>query len=417
MMEAVTEAYRAARRMSLYEQPSRPSILLSADVQDSPTTSSTLTEPAAGQVSVGLQGAAGTVAAAELTAKAEPRSVPASTGSSLAANATVIPAAKEPSEPDASTLAASAEQRPAAYRFDLRNGKIDILPEPPEPEDRGFALDTYQELVVKARELHERLMGTNSARRVCNSVERLLTALGTQFDDLRPGVLLQRERSIAADRAAFGDELFPDTIAMMDDALQTLRDLLAAFPIVRRIENERLALDLDRNADAISAIQQEMDAVKLAAAQSGAVTEEAINALAQNDAAIEDAIDPVVRTSLIADNVLVFRNFASAVIAGIAGYGRLAIAKVGPELAGLGGDIWKEIRSRLPNGVGLAVTVAPLLLLADQIRDPYLRISATVPALTPVANVLRKAIADNIKAALAGKAKDKPQRKGRGKNR
>ena len=139
-------------------------------------------------------------------------------------------------------------------------------------------------------------------------------------------------------------------------------------------------------------------------------------ALAQNDAAIEDAIDPVVRTSLIADNLLVFRNFASAVIGGIAGYGRLAIAKVGPELAGLGGDIWKEIRGRLPNGVGLAVTVAPLLLLADQISDPYLRIGATVPALTPVANVLRKAIADSIKAALVGKAKDKPQRKGRGKN-
>lgn len=310
----------------------------------------------------------------------------------------------------------SLEQHPAAYRFELRGGKIDILPELPEPEDRGFALDTYQELVAKAGELHERLKGTNSARRVCNSVERLLTALGTRFDDLRPGVLLSRSRSLEADRAAFGDELLPDTIAMMDDTLQTLRDLLAAFPIVRRIENERLALDLDRNADTISAIQQEMDAVKVAAAQSGAVTEEAINALTHNDAAIEDAIDPVVRTSLIADNLLVLRNFASAVIGGIAGYGRLAIAKVGPELTGLGGDIWQEIRGHLPNGVGLAVTVAPLFLLADHISDPYLRIGATVPALTPVANVLRKAIADSLKAALAGKAKDK-QRKGRGKNR
>ena len=252
----------------------------------------------------------------------------------------------------------SLEQHPAAYRFELRGGKIDILPELPEPEDRGFALDTYQELVAKAGELHERLKGTNSARRVCNSVERLLTALGTRFDDLRPGVLLSRSRSLEADRAAFGDELLPDTIAMMDDTLQTLRDLLAAFPIVRRIENERLALDLDRNADTISAIQQEMDAVKVAAAQSGAVTEEAINALTHNDAAIEDAIDPVVRTSLIADNLLVLRNFASAVIGGIAGYGRLAIAKVGPELTGLGGDIWQEIRGHLPNGVGLAVTLA-----------------------------------------------------------
>jgi hypothetical protein len=446
--------------------------LLSAGVQDPPTTTSTLTETAAGQwqgeqalptatasgapptvppsagdtagsslpnptgltgaeakttagnlareVAVGLQGAEAKTTAGELTARVEPKVVPMSgritSGSSVTVDATIIRAAKAPPVPDAGALPASAEQRPAAYQFGVRDGKIDVLPEPLEPENREFALDTYHELVAKARELHERLKGTNSARRVCDSIERLLTALGTQFDDLRPGVLLSRSRSIEADRTAFGEELFPDTIAMMDDTLQTLHDLLAAFPIVRRIENERLALDLDRNADAISAIQQEMDAVKVAAAQSGAVTEEAINALAHNDSAIEDAIDPVVRTSLIADNLLVLRNFASAVIGGIAGYGRLAIAKVGPELAGLGDDIWNEIRGRLPNAVGLAVTVAPLFLLADQISDPYLRIGATVPALTPVANVLRKAIADSLKAALAGKAKDK-QRKGRGKNR
>ena len=45
----------------------------------------------------------------------------------------------------------------------------------PEPENREFALDTYDELVAKARELHDRLKGTNSARRLCNSVERLLS--------------------------------------------------------------------------------------------------------------------------------------------------------------------------------------------------------------------------------------------------
>jgi hypothetical protein len=57
-----------------------------------------------------------------------------------------------------------------------RDGKIDVLPEPPEPADREFALDTYPELVAKARKLRERLKGANSARRVCDSIERLLTA-------------------------------------------------------------------------------------------------------------------------------------------------------------------------------------------------------------------------------------------------
>jgi len=52
MMEAgsrSTEAYRAARRMALYDQPSQRLPLLSAGVQDTPTTTSALTEPTAGQ--------------------------------------------------------------------------------------------------------------------------------------------------------------------------------------------------------------------------------------------------------------------------------------------------------------------------------------------------------------------------------
>jgi hypothetical protein len=204
--------------------------------------------------------------------KVVPTSAPFTAGSSITVDAAVLRAAEEVLSSDAGTLAASAEQRPAAYRFELRDGKIDVLPEPPEPEDREFALDIYQELVAKARELHERLKGTNSARRVCDSVERLLTALGTQFDDIRPGVLLSRSRSIEADRTAFGDELLPDTIAMMDDTARTLRDLLAAFPIVRRVEAEVLALDLDRSADAIPALREEMAAIKAAAEKSGAVT-------------------------------------------------------------------------------------------------------------------------------------------------
>jgi hypothetical protein len=143
------------------------------------------------------------------------------------------PAADEVEVVEEELVAASVEQRPAAFRFRLRDWKVDVLPEPPNPEDREFALDTYQELAIKTRELHERLKASNSARRVCDSIQRLLVALGGSFDDLRPGVLLSRERSIAADRVAFSDELFADTIAMMDDVLGTLHNILAAFPIVR----------------------------------------------------------------------------------------------------------------------------------------------------------------------------------------
>jgi hypothetical protein len=307
-------------------------------------------------------------------------------------------------------LAASAEQRPAAYRFELRGGKIDILPEPPEPEDRGFALDTYQDLVAKARELHERLKGTNSARRVCNSVERLLTALGTRFDALRPGVLLSRSRSLEADRAAFGDELLPDTIAMMDDAARTLRDLLASFPTVRRIEAEVLALDLDRSADAVPTIREQMAAIKAAAIRSGAVTEEVISALAQNDDAIEEATDPLVRTSLVADKLLVFRNFVGAVIGGLASYGSIAIAKARAGLGELAGKSWEEVKNQLPKSIGATAALVPPFALVGLVvwfTDPVTGVAVTVATFKPMAKILKSFARDE-------KTKKQPKR---GKNR
>jgi hypothetical protein len=311
------------------------------------------------------------------------------------------------------------QQRPAAYRFEVHRGKIGVLPEPPKPRDREFAADTYHELVAKAQELHDRLSGSNSARRLCNSVERLLLALGSNFDELRPGVLLSRSRSIEADRAAFADELFPDALALMDDALQTLRDLLAAFPIVRRIEAEGMALDLDRIRDAIPVIREQMAAIQVAAENSGAVTEETTVALAQNDAAIEDAIDPVVRRSLVADKLLVFRNFAGAVIGGAASYGRGALAKAGAELGELGGKSWQAIKDELPNGFGTAARIAPvigLVTLAGVIAGPVGSIASVVPAFEPISNALKNAIRDGLKDARAGKEKDKPNgKKGRTK--
>jgi hypothetical protein len=255
---------------------------------------------------------------------------------------------------------------------------------------------------------------------VCDSIERLLTTLGARFDDLRPGVLLSQARSIEADRAAFSSddargEVFPDVIAMIDDVQQTLRDLLAAFPIVRRIEAERLALDLDRYADAVQTIREQMDAIQSAAALSEAVTEESIAALAQNDGAIEDATDPVVRTSLVADKLLVFRNFGAAVVGGIASYGRIALSRAGKDLIEPVSKSWEAIKDELPKGIGALARVGPLLLLADHLANPYTQIAVGVAAFSPIASALKKAIADGLRDAPANKRK-RPKEKKRGKS-
>lgn len=297
---------------------------------------------------------------------------------------------------DESPATEDVEQRPAAYRFGIRGGKLDVVPEPPEPEDRQFAVDTYEELIAKARELLDRLKRTNSPARVCNSVERLLSALGTNFDELRPGLLLSRARSIEADRTAFATdeargELFADAFAMMEDMLQTLRDSLATFPYVRRIEAERLALDLDRNPEAVPVVHERMEEVQQSAKQSGAATEQAVSALAQNDEAIEEAADPVLRTSLVADKLLVVWNFLSA-----------AASVVGKELGDVAGPSWAAIKAELPKGIGAATRAAPFMGLVAFIgwaAGPVAGIASVLPAFKPIAEAFGK---------LAGSEKPDP---------
>lgn len=302
----------------------------------------------------------------------------------------------------------SIEQRPAAYRFTSRKGQIDVLPEPPDAEDREFALDAYNELVFKARELLDRLKGTNSARRACDTIQRLMTALGTKFDDLRPGVLLSRVRSIEVDRAAFEGELFADAFAMLDDTLQSARDLMAAFPIVRRIEAERLALDLDRHPHAVPILREGMDEIKSAAEQLPAATEQAIDALIQNDVAIEEATDLVLRTSLVADKLLVVRNFLSATAG--------ALAKLKSELGEVGGESWAAIRTELPKGVGFAARVAPfmgLVTLTGLLAGPVAGIAAVVPGFNSIATAFKKFAMPEAAEIPKLKPKARPKTKAR----
>jgi hypothetical protein len=192
---------------------------------------------------------------------------------------------------------------------------------------------------------------------------------------------------------------------MMDDTARTLRDLLASFPIVRRIEAEALALDLDRSVDAVPTIREQMAAIKAAAEKSGAVTPEAIGALTQNDAAIEDAIDPVVKRRLVADSLLVFRNFVGAVIGGIVKYGGAALAQARAGLGKLATKSWDEINNQLPKSIGAtAALVPPLALvgLAVWLTDPVTGVAVTVATFKLKAKIL-KSIAHGEKPAKAKK--------------
>jgi hypothetical protein len=174
---------------------------------------------------------------------------------------------------------------------------------------------------------------------------------------------------------------------VIGDVLQTARDLLAAFPIARHIEAERLALDLDRQPDLIAAVAQQATAITTAAATSEVVTPKAIAALGQNDAAISSATDALLRTSLIADKVLVVGNFARAVA-----------GKAWNELRELGATSWQAIKDELPKGVGLLARVGPLMGLSVLIAGPVGGLAGAAPALKPLANALKKLVGKPQKA-------------------
>lgn len=300
--------------------------------------------------------------------------------------------AGEDAEDDA--LTASAEQRPAAYRFGLNNDRVDTIPEPPQPRDTSFATDTYSEARTKTEALYHRLTQTNSSPRVAASTAGVMDILGVDFSDLRPGLLLSRTRSLEADRAAFDTEegraeLFPDALAMIDDVLLTLRDLLAAFPIVREIEIERLALDLDRISESVPAIRLHAEEIVEAAAESGGAWDRALAALRRIDPAIQASTgDPLLQRSLIADKLLVLRNFGGAVVGGLAHGGRIVTS----ELADLAGKSWQEIKSELPKGFGTAARISPLLLLATLLAGSTGGIAASLPAFKPLATALRRVL-------------------------
>lgn len=289
----------------------------------------------------------------------------------------------------------SVEQRPAAYRFTSTGDKIDVLPEPPAPIDRQLATDTQQELLRKAQELLSRLCNSNSAQRVCDSVQRLVDALDVPFDQLRPGLLLSRVRSLEADRATFDtedarEELFPDAFAIIDDAVNTARDLLGMFPEVRRVEVERVALDLHRNPNALPIVEQQANEIEAAAQKSEAATDSAVQALARNDAAINAATDPVLRNELVADKLLVIGNFA-----------RAAAGKALAELSELGAASWEEAKDKLPKGVGAAALAVPLMglvALTVWIAGPVIGVAAAVPAWKSLSRTFKKMVGDAAKA-------------------
>lgn len=255
---------------------------------------------------------------------------------------------------ESGSLESQIEQRPAAFQFTVTDGKLDALPESPDVFNNKFAGELYSELLDKATNVSVRLLRSNADPYVQRAIQRLVEALGKDFQEIRQGVLLSRSRTLDAIREAYDTEearkeLSPDLLAAIGDTSETLRDLLAMLPDVRKIEAERLAFEIQSSPYAVEAIQHLDTAFnKVVAASSEVMTPGAISATLVNDAEIREARRTDVKAKLLADAWLVKRNLVSAAL-GVVRYG---------------GHLARIARPNFESGVQDVARVAPMVGLA-----------------------------------------------------
>jgi hypothetical protein len=237
---------------------------------------------------------------------------------------------------DARINTESVEQIAAAFRFGIQDNKIDALPENLETLDPAISQDLYEELVAKVQALDARLKRSNADPHAGFAVERLLQSLGARYDDVRPDVVLSRLRSIEGIVSGFDTvegrlALFPDAIAMLTDLHLSGQDFLATFPNVRRIERERIATGLEKDPAVLDKAIEETEAIHSAAAGSEIVAPGAVNALGENEPDIREAQSVAVKADLVADRLLIHRNFVSQALRAIARKSGDAWEVIGPD--------------------------------------------------------------------------------------
>jgi hypothetical protein len=225
------------------------------------------------------------------------------------------------------------KQRPAPYLyFTDKDGRIDANPMPGTPLSPDMTEDLRQELLKKAQKLKERLVSTQTPKKILDTIDQLIESLGHKLDDVKPGILLSKSYSLEADINAYDteqgrQELAEDVLASMLDVNATLTALKGCYPEIAEIEAAALAQKLT-GAMAGEVLQQTKKIIEAARISTDAVTKRALEGLEselpeiwkiQKD--IETEIDEDKRASALEKlgkrasyHLLSVRNFITAVI-------------------------------------------------------------------------------------------------------
>ncbi|RWC81709.1 MAG: XRE family transcriptional regulator [Mesorhizobium sp.] len=222
-------------------------------------------------------------------------------------------------------------QRPAPHQFGERAGLIVAHPTISRLGSSPISQDIWRETAEKAKRAAERMRRTQAPAHVIESVERLVSSLGKKIEDVSPGILLMRSRTIEADLATFDteqakDELMTDAQSLLRDLAASLEDLRALFPEIIEIEAARIAQKVAEGSalPAYDNAKQVMNEARV----SEVVDKSAIDALeaalidiAEIELVISESSNDIVtamavkkRADLISLHLLDVRNFSASVL-------------------------------------------------------------------------------------------------------
>jgi hypothetical protein len=259
--------------------------------------------------------------------------------------------------------AGSLQQRPASYSFELTEGKLKADPQTFTLKHSEIASDFHTILVEKAYSTVTKLRSSNAPARVQSNITALLKSLGANVDEVRPGVLLMRFRSVEADLFAFDTEegrreLPEDLLSMVRDTASSTEDFMGCFPQLADIEAERLSQKLQQ-AD-IPEIVKHLEQILDAAYDSEAVVDSsAIQALEVGNEAISELTRTIVspvwssdtaiaikaRAQIVGQKLLDYRNFSAS-----------ALRHAGKELNEVGEKTWVEVKAHAPLAIAKGVS-------------------------------------------------------------
>jgi hypothetical protein len=294
------------------------------------------------------------------------------------------------------------DQLTGTFHFGIRDGKIVGLPGDPGLFNPSFASTLQSELLKKLKQLVEGGKLHNQSAQISAHLQNLLDVI-SQPGPVDPGLLLAAARSVLEDNKSFNlpenrRELTPELLASLNDVSESLQDLMAAYPDILKVESVRLAFGLLRNKRRLETYRQKLAEIQRAAQEDETVESSASKALGRYDDLLLKETRTEVIAGLVADKMLVTRNFLVKAEERARPHVQLFVKDAGTAAR-------KGALKGFEQGAKLLV-LSPALYLVAKIYAPAAAIALSVPLL----NQLAKRLEDMAKKVQQPNSSAKPKK-------